>query len=165
MPRKSVLAILLLTLLVLASCRSQETASQSQAAKQPSQPPVQVKLSEFAFQPNPIRVKAGETVQLELINDGKNEHEFMAGRTVDMHQGEANGYQKDFFDSVKATSDKIKFIKEHGHGSMIRIPAGARTTITFTAPTTVVGEWEVGCFVVGHYQSGMKGALVVEAAG
>ena len=165
MPRKLSLLALVLTLLVLAGCRTTGTESQPQAAKQPSQPPIQVKMSEFAFQPNSIRIKAGQTVQLELINDGNAEHEFMAGRTVDMHQGEANGYQKDFFDSVKATSDKIKFIKEHGHGSMIRIAAGARTTITFTAPTTVVGEWEVGCFVAGHYPSGMKGTLIVEAAG
>ena len=162
MQRKLVPLVLVLILLVLAGCRTEGAASPAPAAKQPSQPPIQVKLSEFAFQPNQIRVKAGETVQLELINDGKNEHEFMVGRTVDMHEGEPNGYQKDFFDRVKATSDKVKFVKEHGHGSMLKLPVGARTTLTFTAPADTTGEWEVGCFVIGHYPSGMKGTLIVE---
>lgn len=165
MLRKSIfpLFVLIGLLFVISGCQNNETGEPSQAKGVVAEP-IQVRLTEFSIQPNMIRIKAGETAQIELINEGKNEHEFMVGRTVDTHAGEASGFKKDFFSGLKANSDKIKLIEEHGHGTMVKVPAGGRTTLTLTAPADRIGEWEVACFVAGHYESGMKGALMVEAA-
>ncbi|MBI4306964.1 MAG: hypothetical protein HY678_11655 [Chloroflexi bacterium] len=35
-------------------------------------------------------------------------------------------------------------------------------TLIFKVPDSEKGEWETGCLLPGHYESGMRGALVVE---
>ena len=51
----------------------------------------------------------------------------------------------------------------HG-GFMIYLPKGDQTaTITFTVTEKMIGEWELGCFLMdgAHYTSGMYGSLTV----
>ena len=40
-------------------------------------------------------------------------------------------------------------------------PAGS-TVLRFTMPARARGTWQFGCFAAGHYESGMKGTLVIE---
>ena len=47
------------------------------------------------------------------------------------------------------------------HGTMISLQEGMRGTMTFTLPTALRGEWEIGCFLTGHYGRGMHGTLTV----
>ncbi len=47
------------------------------------------------------------------------------------------------------------------HGPMISLQEGMRGTMTFTLPTALRGEWEIGCFLTGHYGRGMHGTLTV----
>jgi uncharacterized cupredoxin-like copper-binding protein len=55
---------------------------------------------------------------------------------------------------------------EHAHsGFMVMVPASHDIyTMSFTVTEDMVGEWEVGCFLLDgvHYESGMVGSLVVK---
>jgi uncharacterized cupredoxin-like copper-binding protein len=35
-------------------------------------------------------------------------------------------------------------------------------TFRFTVPASAKGEWEMACFFSGHFETGMKGTLVIE---
>lgn len=155
--------VLAVVAILLGACSTASTEIQSQSTPGLNLSAIQVKLSDLALQPDSIRIKAGETVQIALLNDGAIEHDLMVNRATDVHEGQPNGYQKDFFDGLNATSDKIAFVKERGHGTMLKLPSGAQTTLTFSAPTESAGEWEIGCFTSGHSQSGMRGTLIVES--
>lgn len=55
---------------------------------------------------------------------------------------------------------------EHAHsGFMVMVPPANDTyTMSFTVTEDMVGEWEIGCFLLDgvHYTSGMVGTLTVE---
>ncbi len=50
----------------------------------------------------------------------------------------------------------------HVHGTMVEAAAGETFLMTFTLPEDRRGEWATGCFLSGHYEAGMHGALIVE---
>ena len=50
----------------------------------------------------------------------------------------------------------------HAHGTMVEARAGETFLMTFTLPADRRGEWSTGCFLSGHYEAGMHGALIVE---
>jgi hypothetical protein len=54
---------------------------------------------------------------------------------------------------------------EHAHsGFMVLVPAAKDTyTMSFTVTEDMLGEWEIGCFLLDgvHYISGMVGTLTV----
>jgi hypothetical protein len=54
---------------------------------------------------------------------------------------------------------------EHAHsGIMVLVPAAKDTyTMSFTVTEDMLGEWEIGCFLLDgvHYTSGMAGTLTV----
>ena len=54
---------------------------------------------------------------------------------------------------------------EHAHsGFMVTVPAAKDTyTMSFTVTEDMLGEWEIGCFLLDgvHYDSGMVGTLNV----
>lgn len=54
---------------------------------------------------------------------------------------------------------------EHAHGGfMVLVPAGDEEyTITFTVTKDMVGEWEIGCFLLDgtHYTGGMHGTMKI----
>ncbi len=144
-----------LLMLLLAACAPQAT---------PGAGAIQVKMGEFYFKPETIQLKAGQQVRIELVNEGKVEHEFMVGREVEMHEGKAETFEKDFFEGIEIahTVEEGKLMKEPGHGTEVELESGGKATLTFTVPADRKGEWEIGCFVPGHYEAGMKGKLVVE---
>src|SRR3990172_5754753 len=41
---------------------------------------IQIIIGDFYFKPKTIQLRAGQQVKIELINEGKLEHEFMVGR-------------------------------------------------------------------------------------
>ena len=43
---------------------------------------IEVNMADYSFAPEPLRIPAGQLVQLVFTNTGEVEHEFMAGRTV-----------------------------------------------------------------------------------
>lgn len=119
---------------------------------------VRIEMTDFAFAPKEIRVKAGEIVTLELPNKGVVAHELMAGRGEILHAG---GYAEDLFTGLEvAVSGQLK--KDHGHGGFsVMVDPGKTARATFTVPAKP-GTYEIACFEPGHYASGMVGKLVIE---
>lgn len=44
----------------------------------------------------------------------------------------------------------------------VDVEPGGQATLRFTVPASAKGEWEMGCFIPGHYESGMSGFLEIE---
>jgi uncharacterized cupredoxin-like copper-binding protein len=145
---KRFLALVVATVAILSSCASEPAA--------PGQL-VRITLSEFAFSPKDITLKAGQLVTLELRNRGQLQHEVMAGTGVPEHEG----YPSDLFTGVAVTLTGTS-TRDHAHrGFAIIVGAGKTARATFTVPEQR-GVYEIGCFELGHYASGMVGRLVIE---
>ncbi len=139
---------------------------------------IEVKLNEFSIT-TPLEIPAGEKVTLVITNEGKVDHEFMAGREA--HGG---SFATDLFHGVEVQTLVIGEETEHkddgdshgddghkedgdahggdGHGTMVTVPPGGKAYMTFTLPASAKGEWETGCFLAGHYEAGMNGKLIVQ---
>ncbi len=44
----------------------------------------------------------------------------------------------------------------------VDVEPGGSATLRFTVPASAEGIWQFGYFAPGHYESGMKGTLVVD---
>lgn len=119
---------------------------------------VKIEMTDFAFAPKEIRVKAGELVTFELPNKGVVAHEIMAGRGEILHAG---GYAEDLFTGLDVKmSGQLQ--KDHGHGGFsVMVDKGKTARATFTVPARP-GTYEIACFEPGHYASGMVGRLIIE---
>lgn len=119
---------------------------------------VRIDMNDFAFSPASIAVTPGERITLSFRNIGSQEHEFMAG-----HEAiPGKGFAHDWLDLASAGA-----VKEHaaGHsGAGLRLAPRGAANVTIVVPAEV-GEVEFACFVVGHYESGMKGTLIVAPSG
>lgn len=120
---------------------------------------VQIDMSNFTFAPQTIKLKAGQRVTLRFVNRSPLEHEFMAGRMPDA----MGGYAEDFFKGVDVDT-RSGTAERSGMGGAFELkvaPHMGTGEISFVVPGTK-GSYEIGCFVPGHYEAGMKGTLVVE---
>lgn len=118
---------------------------------------VELRMGEFAYAPAALSLRAGETVTLRLVNAGTVEHEFMAGARATP----SRGYAEDLLAGVTLSTSGTDSHGGAGHaGAGVRVPAGKTATVTFTVPAKA-GSYEYGCFVAGHYESGMKGRLEI----
>jgi plastocyanin len=149
---------------------------------------IKVVMNEYAFRPERITVRAGQSVTLTLVNAStqKKLHEFMVGRVAARDAGNRPaGYERDFFDhavikvsnargiwqlkdgDAKVSGEKkaeIAGMAMAGHGGfMVELKAGGTATLSFTVAADRVGVWEIGCFSEAgdHYTKGMKAKLVV----
>jgi uncharacterized cupredoxin-like copper-binding protein len=152
---------------------------------------VQIKVGEFYFKPETVQLKAGQEVKIELVNEGKIEHEFMVGRGVKTEQGEhemheamhnaseyehsegmhemhgemSKRFEKNFFDGIDVvaqTKNGAEFMRVPGHGTMVGLKPQGKATLTFKVPTDRKGEWMMACFMPGHYEAMMKGKVIVK---
>lgn len=118
---------------------------------------VRVDMSDFAFSPATISVKPGERITLSFRNIGGQEHEFMAGTEAMA----GKGFMKDWLALAKIESPSGGH--DAGHvGEGLRLAPRGAANVTLIVPPEV-GQFEFACFVVGHYESGMKGMLTVDA--
>ena len=102
--------------------------------------------AKMLFEPNKVEIKRGEQVKFVLRNAGQVDHEFM-------------------LDSVQNNAKhKIQMEKnpdmEHDDPNGKRLtPSGSNEIVwRFTKP----GTFEFACLIPGHYESGMKGTVVVK---
>ena len=183
--RKIVWIALLVTMpLILAACSSQ-------APPEPLK--MTIDLKEYAFTPADLEFQVGQEVTLHLTNSGALEHEIMIGRDVMMMEGMPSGFNVDMFEtagvepivsvemSMETESDgeehtegdehseeeeHMEEDEEHAHsGFMVKVPVSQDIyTMSFTVTEDMIGEWEIGCFLLDgvHYNSGMVGTLNVE---
>ena len=97
------------------------------------------------FTPNHIEVREGDTVRLQVINQGKLLHETVLGTQATLKEHAA--LMQKFPDM------------EHGAPYMAHVVAGKQGEIVwqFNRP----GQFDFACLVNGHYQAGMTGTITV----
>ncbi|MGH7884079.1 MAG: cupredoxin domain-containing protein [Thermodesulfobacteriota bacterium] len=153
---------------------------------------VHVNMNEFNFEPQAFEFEAGKTTTINLINNGKLEHEFMIGSGLKNKQDQHNeqvddnhaheheesadkmnennhtmqhsrSFDKDFFENINVDSkiDKGEFINVTGHGNMLLLEPGGNATLSLKVPVDYKGEWDIACFLPGHYEAGMKGKVII----
>lgn len=104
--------------------------------------------------------EAGE-VEHETSEAGHEHHEGMHSA----HSGASRGFDEDFFEGidVKAeTENGAEFMRMPGHGTMVLLKPHGKAIISFTVPTDRIGEWEMACFIPGHYEAMMRGKVIVK---
>lgn len=123
------------SVMALAAC----TESPAQST-QPSPPPVDLVVSatEWRFAPARVTAGAGETITVELRNDGAIIHDW----TV---ISEPVTTESEYRDAMRVAG--------------VTAEPGARARVTFDVPTP--GEYQIICTIPGHFSSGMAGAFVV----
>ena len=105
---------------------------------------LKVDMTEFMFDPDVYTIPAGETITLELSNNGAIKHEF-----VIMNFGTEVGAE--FGDE-----DEANIFWE------AELEPGESGTFTFIAPSEP-GGYQIVCGTEGHYVAGMVGSLTVVA--
>lgn len=135
----------------------------------------EITMGEFYFQVAgaeknaPITLKAGETVTLDFKNVGVIVHEAMLGRETKMEDGRLHGYKENLLEGVKVMLEhkmrvgnmERKFGIEAESLEELQVEPGMEVELQFTVPNRV-GEWELGCFVSGHYQAGQRTTIIIE---
>jgi uncharacterized cupredoxin-like copper-binding protein len=107
-----------------------------------AQTAVSVSLTNYAFTPNVLTLKAGETYRIHVSNDASKSHDFNA---------------REFFaSSTIAPEDKAKFA-EVGE---IELEGGQSADITLTPNRA--GAYNVTCTHFMHSMMGMNGKIVVQ---
>jgi uncharacterized cupredoxin-like copper-binding protein len=115
-----------------------------------------IAMGELYFQtgdaePNaPITLAAGERHLIRLHNEGQAAHEIHFGRDADL---EARSYRENLLGTEGEHGD-------HGFIAVVLEP-GEAATVMFVIPETKRGEWEIGCFMPGHYEGGQRAPLIV----
>ncbi len=138
---------------------------------------VTLAMKEFKFEPSTIHLKAGEAVALTIKNEGTVEHEWSAGKNVVLTQAQT-GYRTDLWALLKPTIAGAQYTLEKASvtprndlaegetakmlSTELDVQPGGSVTLHFTVPASAKGTWGFGCFVPGHYESGMHGTLVID---
>lgn len=140
---------------------------------------IQIRIGEFYLKPEIVQLKAGQAVNIRLVNEGKLEHEFMVGQGVKMEEGEhehskttheihwamSRRFERDFFEGIDVavqTENGANFMKVPGHGTMVTLKPQGKATLKFKVPTYRKGEWIMACFMPGHYEAKMSGKVIVK---
>jgi uncharacterized cupredoxin-like copper-binding protein len=102
--------------------------------------PLEVRLSNFKFQPRSIELQAGKQYVLTLTNGSRGGHNFTA---------------KEFFAAASVNpSDRSAIAK-----GTVEVPGESRRTIRFRAPAR--GTYKVKCTHTLHGTFGMRGEILV----
>jgi plastocyanin len=84
----------------------------------------------------------------------------------DEHSEEEEHMEEDEHMEGDEHDEEDQMEDDHAHsGFMVQVPVSNDTyTMSFTVTEDMVGEWEIGCFLLDgvHYNSGMVGTLTVE---
>jgi len=134
---------------------------------------VNIEMTDLAFSPKTLEVKAGETVRFVLINKGQLLHEFNLGDAA-MHAEHQKEMLKMQQSGAMTTTGMDHAGMDHGamgQGSMpmagmphaapnsVLVEPGKTAELTWTFSGT--RDLEFACNVPGHYQAGMIGTLKV----
>nr|WP_314482003.1 cupredoxin family protein [uncultured Pseudomonas sp.] len=129
---------------------------------------VEVDMSDIAFSPKSLDVKAGETVRFVLVNKGQLLHEFNLGHAAmhTEHQKEMLDMQQNGMLTPTGMSHAGMDHSAMGHGEMkhddpnsVLVAPGETAELTWTFTKT--DNLEFACNVPGHYQAGMVGTVKV----
>lgn len=132
--------------LLLAAC-STSTVSSPTAGAGGGVRQIQVTMTDdMRFQPAQMQVKAGETVEFVVRNDGTIRHEFFLGgedeqSSHEMEMRETSGMQHDEANGVSVEPGQSKTLRH-----------------MFAEAGSIIA----GCHETGHYAAGMKAEISVE---
>lgn len=100
----------------------------------------------MAFQPASLEIARGEQVKFVLSNAGAVDHEFLIDTVTN------NAAHKE----AMAADPEMQHAEPNGR----RLKPGEKAELVwrFTKP----GSFEMACLIPGHYESGMKGLIVVK---
>lgn len=104
-------------------------------------------LDTMRFEPDALEVKLGETVRIDIRNEGKMLHELVIGTKQELEEHAAL---------------MVKFPNmEHDEPYMAHVDPGKSASVIwhFNRP----GSFEFACLIAGHYQAGMKGTILVRS--
>ncbi len=129
-------------------------------------------MREYRFEPATIQLNVGEEVELTIRNEGKSTHEWLVGSGL-VKEPDGKGFQKDRFALLKPAKIGRQYSPEWaGLGSTaepiprissgVRVESGGEVTLRFVVPASARGEWQMGCLLSAHYETGMKGMLRIE---
>lgn len=118
----------------------------------------------------PLHLKAGERYELIFENDGQMKHEVLLGRDVIERDGRPRNYREHLLSAVPVDVEietiidgKQREIEVEANGiTEVELDAGTRAAISFKLPAEAKGQWELGCFIAGHYEAGMRLDLMVD---
>lgn len=96
----------------------------------------------------------------EAVNVKHEHHEGLH----EANAGMSRGFETDFFEGIEVvirTENGAEFMNVPGHGTMVKLKPEGKAILSFKVPTDHKGEWEMACFVDGHYEAGMKGLITI----
>ncbi len=177
--RRSLLLVSVLALVAGACGGDGETSDGGGAVAVDGQDGLTIVMDEYSYAPETLTVTAGEEVVLTIINEGDEEHELMIGLPVgggpewetdlfarmapEVISGEE--YHLEGFEGMEEGEHEEEEGHEEGamaHGAEVEVEARGEVTLRLHIPEDAVGEWEIACYLTNHYESGMKGTLIVQ---
>lgn len=105
-------------------------------------------LDAMRFSPDVVEVRQGETVKFVMTNTGKLMHELVIGTKKELQEHAA----------LMAKFPNM----EHDEPYMAHVQPGQTGEIVWTFNRA--GEFDFGCLIPGHYESGMVGKIKVARA-
>lgn len=99
------------------------------------------------FSPAGIKVKQGETIRFFLTNSGKTKHEMVIGTMQEL---------KEHYEAMKKHPEM-----EHADVNQVTLAPGGKGEIIWQF--TKIGKVSFACLQPGHYEAGMKGAVLVKS--
>lgn len=114
---------------------------------------VEVRMTEMAFAPASVAVRAGERVRFRFVNDGTVVHEAVLGDA---------DYQADHEAAMRSpatTAAGDHGGHQHDAADAVTVGPGATMELTWTAASS--GTVLIGCHQPGHYAAGMVAEIRV----
>jgi uncharacterized cupredoxin-like copper-binding protein len=100
---------------------------------------------QMRFEPDQLQVRLGETVRLQIQNDGKMLHELVLGTPQELE---------------KHAALMLRFPgMQHDEPYMAHVNPGQSGEIIWTFNRA--GTFDFACLIAGHYQAGMRGKVQV----
>ena len=99
------------------------------------------------FNPASVSVRQGETVRFRVKNSGQLKHEFVLGTEKEL---------KAHYEVMKKNPEM-----EHADDNMVTVAPGQAGEVVWQF--TKAGKVDFACLQPGHYDAGMKGAVMVPA--
>lgn len=137
---------------------------------------VRVVMGEMYFQVDgeekgaPLRLQAGQRYELVFKNVGQMKHEVLLGRDVIVSDGRPSDYREHLLGSVEVgieiettVDGQKRDIEIEAAGiKELELEPGTELALNFMLPAKAKGKWELGCFIAGHYEAGMRLDLLIE---
>ena len=118
---------------------------------------VTVIMRDYAFDPTPLYLFAGERIQLNVVNAGMVEHELVLGdRAVQDAWASADAAATP---PAPFTTAPPASVPADTGGLRVLLASGGSTTVEYTVPEG--GELLLICNIPGHEQRGMVGQVVL----